>query len=44
MKDAVVTFRLTNQEKEALKEEADFIGMTISQLVRKIVSQHLKGE
>ncbi len=44
MKDAIVTFRVTTQEKEALKAEAEFIGMTISQLVRKIVLEHLKEE
>ena len=42
MKDAVITFRLTDQEKESLKAEAEEIGMTTSQLVRKIILKHLK--
>lgn len=44
MKDATITFRLTDQEKEILRAEAAEIGMTVSQLVRKIVLKHLKEE
>ena len=42
MKNATITFRLTDQEKEALNAEAAEIGMTTSQLVRKIILKYLK--
>lgn len=43
-KDTTISVRVTDAEKEALRAEAAQIGMTTSQLVRKIILNHLKED
>ena len=44
MKNAVITFRLTDQEKDKLNVVAAKKGWTQSQLVREIVKEYLLKE
>lgn len=42
MKDVVISIRISEQEKEALKAYADKQDLTMSQIARKLIKDFLK--
>lgn len=43
-KDSKITFRITEEEKAYLQKAAENWGVTVSQLIRQILENHIRGD